>query len=414
MAEIVWLQSSIWSNRSKTTFLLILFPVLLFWIFFLVFLILWVGSKSTVEYSNENFSNQDYSAISNYSPDNIDSYWNINSTGSNINEYSNSNTIATSEVSSSWTKALQTSSSSNSSNKDSNALVGWLDNVFTAIDRYSNISPSDNINLALAETWYVFVFIWPILLIWMLISFVFYRQMIFSFTEAVPITRVEYPEIYNIVENLCISKWLPMPNIWILDDSSMNAFAVWWNIKKSWIVFSRWILEKMNKAEIEAVAWHELTHIVNKDWLLMVTIICFIWAIAWLWEILFRIWTRMSSRSRSDSKWGDVRAAIMLIWLLLLILWYLILPFVQLAVSRKREYLADAWSVVFTKDKLAMISALQKISIDSTIESIKKDTVSALCIANPFPVDIWLKSWFHEFMSTHPSIENRIEALQHY
>lgn len=103
-----------------------------------------------------------------------------------------------------------------------------------------------------------------------------------------------------------------------------------------------------------------------------------------------------------------------MIGVVLLILGYLILPIVQLAVSRRREYLADAGSVELTKNRDAMINALRSISQDSTIESIKKDTVSALCIANPFPKAAGLMSSFHEFFSTHPTIENRIELLKKY
>ncbi len=98
----------------------------------------------------------------------------------------------------------------------------------------------------------------------------------------------------------------------------------------------------------------------------------------------------------------------------LLALGYLILPLVQLAISRRREYLADAGSVELTHDREAMIGALQAISADSTIESIKKDSVSALCIANPFPRVSGFMSHFHEFFSTHPTIQNRIDLLQKY
>lgn len=122
----------------------------------------------------------------------------------------------------------------------------------------------------------------------MLISFAFHRELIFLYTGAVPIKRSERPEIYNIVENLCISRGLPTPNIGVLKDSSMNAFAVGWNPKKAWIVFSEGILERLSKEEIEAVAAHELTHIVNKDGLLLVTIIVYIGAVAAIGELLLR------------------------------------------------------------------------------------------------------------------------------
>ncbi|MDD2565898.1 MAG: M48 family metallopeptidase [Candidatus Gracilibacteria bacterium] len=270
------------------------------------------------------------------------------------------------------------------------------------------------LNQSLIQSIQVFTYLLPIILIWALISFAFYRQIIFAFTDAEPITRIENPEIYNIVENLCISRGIPTPNIGILEDDSLNAFAVGWNPKKSWIVFSRGILNKLNKQEIEAVAAHELTHIMNKDGLLLVTVIVFIGAIAAIGEIMFRSARVMGGSKDSNGKGNQLQLILILVGLALLILGYLVLPLVQLAVSRKREYLADAGSVELTKDKYAMITALQNISYDSTIESIKKDSISALCIENPFPRTAGLSNRFHEFFSTHPTIENRIKMLERY
>lgn len=170
-------------------------------------------------------------------------------------------------------------------------------------------------------------------------------------------------------------------------------------------MFSRWIINKLNKQELEAVAAHELTHIINKDSMLMIVVIVFVWIIATIWEIVLRI--TLSSWSSSDDK-KDWRLVLimMIVWIVLLILWYIMFPIIQLAISRRREYLADAWAVELTKDKYAMISALQKISWDPIIESIKKQTVAAMCIENPF-------KW-KDFFSTHPSIEKRIKALESY
>ena len=141
----------------------------------------------------------------------------------------------------------------------------------------------------------IFSYLLPILLIWCLISFYFHRQLIFRFSQAREINRKDYPKIYNIVENLCISRGLPTPNIGILDDASKNAFAVGWNPKDAWIVFSSGILDTLSDSEIEAVAAHELTHIMNKDGLLLTTIIVFIGAIGIIGEILFRSGMNMSS-----------------------------------------------------------------------------------------------------------------------
>lgn len=250
----------------------------------------------------------------------------------------------------------------------------------------------------------IFLWLWPVIIFWAILSFRFHRQIIFSFTWAKPITRTDYPEIYNIVENLCISRGLFVPRIGILEDDSLNAFATGRNSKNARIVFSRGLINKLEKAEIEAVAAHELTHIINRDSFLMVVIVVFVGVIGTLGQILVR--TRGSSKSKN---W----APLAMIWIALLIIGYLIYPLIQLALSRRREYLADAGSVLLTKDKYAMISALRKISQDSRIESIDKPQVALLCIAQPLSSKHKL-SWFSDLFSTHPAIERRIAALESY
>lgn len=250
----------------------------------------------------------------------------------------------------------------------------------------------------------------PIIFLWLFIAILFQRQIIFSFSKAKPITRKEHPEIYNIVENLCISRWLTVPKIGIIEDMSMNAFATGWNPKNSWVVFSRWLLKKLDKKEIEAVAAHELSHIINEDIKIMVISTVFIWIIWTIWEIFIRSWfTRSSKNSR---KWWN---PLPIIWLFLYLVSLIILPLINLAISRRREFLADAWSVELIKDKNAMILALQKISKDPVIESIKKLSVAQMCIEDPFIKKTkWIVSFFGSFFSTHPSIESRIKALQNY
>lgn len=258
--------------------------------------------------------------------------------------------------------------------------------------------------------------------VWAAISFIFQRQAIFAWAGAKPLARKDAPEIYNIVENLCISRGLPMPKIGILEDDSLNAFATGWNLKKdAWIVFSRGILQKLNRQEIEAVAAHELTHIISKDSLLMVAVIVYAGAVLAIGEIIIR-----TSRG-GDKKEGN--GNLMLVGVALYVIGLLVLPLVRLALSRRREYLADAGAVVLTKNKESMIAALQKINTDSRIESIQKAAISDMCIADPFlePLQLsanstvlprkrasgfgaWVAGWF----STHPSIEARIKALQGY
>lgn len=250
----------------------------------------------------------------------------------------------------------------------------------------------------------------PIIFIWLFIAIYFQKQIIFRFAGAHEITRKENPEIYNIVENLCISRWLPIPKIWILEDDSMNAFATWWGQKNARIVFSRWLLNKLEKNEIEAVAAHELTHIINEDVKIMVISTIFIWIIWTIWEILIR--TAKSSSRSSRSKWWN---PLPIIWLILYLVSLIILPLINLAISRKREFLADAGAIELTKDKFAMIQALEKISTDATIESIKKVSIAQMCIEDPFMKKAkWVTHFFGNLFSTHPSIEARIQALKNY
>ncbi len=264
----------------------------------------------------------------------------------------------------------------------------------------------------------LFSWIGPIILIIGLISFFFQRQLIFSFSWAKKIERKDHPEIYNIIENFCIEKGLLMPKIGIINSPALNAFALGWKPENAWIVFTTGLINTLNKREIEAVAGHEFTHILNKDSLIMTLIVVYVGAILTLGQIFIRM----------RSRWSDDKKNILpLIGFIFLILGYLLLPLFRLAISRKREFLADAGSVELTRDNYAMIDALKKISGHSQVESIKNHGVSAMCIDNTADeyeggAENWSenfrekrkRSWLKNLLSTHPSIEERIEALEQY
>ena len=264
--------------------------------------------------------------------------------------------------------------------------------------RVASLTSEERMQEALTETGAALALLAPVLMIWLLISFFFQRQLMFSFSWAKPVTRAQEPKLYNMIENLCISRGLPTPRIGIIETPGMNAFALGWRPKDSWIVFTRGLLNALEKSEIEAVAGHELTHIINKDSLLMLVMVLYIGAISLLGEILLR-----SGGRGGNSKNKNV---LPLIGLVLLMLGYLFYPLVKLAISRKREYLADAGSVELTKDNQAMISALRKISARPEVKLDNKE-MAAMFIANPFKK---MSSLFQ----THPSIEDRIKALEHY
>ena len=271
--------------------------------------------------------------------------------------------------------------------------------------------------------------IFPLVLIavwiWWIISFALQKDIMFGLSWAKAITRKENPEIYNIVENLCISRWLPMPKIAIMNEAWMNAFATWWKKEDSWVAFTSWLLQNLDKREIEAVAWHELTHLMNRDSLLMYVAYVFVWIVTVAWQFIMRTWSYSSSSSSSDSssRWSSW---MVFLWAALLLLWYLFYPLVRLAISRKREYLADLWSVELTRDNDAMISALRKISGNSYVAK-SSSSISSFFIADPKAYVRsgvnWHRMWNYasngikiktSIRDSHPSIDDRIARLQQY
>ena len=255
--------------------------------------------------------------------------------------------------------------------------------------------------------------------VWWVVSFFLQKDIMFGLSWAKAITRKENPELYNIVENLCISKWLPMPKIAIMNEQWMNAFATWWRQKDSWIAFTSGLLQNLDKREIEAVAGHELTHLINKDSLLMYVAYIFVGVVTLVGQYILRI--GYSSSSSKKTSW------IFIFGIAFLILWYLFYPLIRLAISRKREYMADLWSVELTRDNMSMISALRKISNNSYVAK-SNDSISSFFIAEPkvsvsdaTKAEYWLWNYASRDWKTktsiwdsHPSIDDRIAKLQNY
>ncbi len=268
----------------------------------------------------------------------------------------------------------------------------------------------------------------PLIIIGLLIrwavSFFLQKDIMFWLSGAKAITRKDNPELYNIVENLCITKWLPMPKIAIMNESWMNAFATWRKKDDSWIAFTSGLLQNLDKREIEAVAGHELTHLINRDSLLMYVAYIFVGIVTLVGEYLVRISYSWSNSSDNSSRRG---AWMIVFWFAFLALWYLFYPLVKLAISRKREYMADLGSVELTRDNQSMISALRKISSDSYVA--KANTwISSFFIADP-KISYWNNTrfgrWVQNYASngwktktsirdSHPSIDDRIARLQSY
>ena len=245
--------------------------------------------------------------------------------------------------------------------------------------------------------------------IWFLIAWAGHSAFIRMATGAKSLERKENKRVYNLLENLCISKGMKMPKLNIIEDDSLNAFASGINESSYSISLSRGIINKLNDDELEGVIAHELSHIRNRDVRVLVISIIFVGIFSFLAEMAFRS-LRFAGRGKKDSKGSG---AIILIAILVTSVAYLISMLLRFGISRKREYLADAGAAEMTKRPNALASALRKISADPMIEAVESRDVAQLFIDNPKPSSHKSASWDNLF-ATHPPIEKRIELLEQF
>jgi heat shock protein HtpX len=244
--------------------------------------------------------------------------------------------------------------------------------------------------------------------VWFLIAYFAQTYMIRRATGSVALERIENKRVYNLVENLCIAQGMKMPKINLIEDDSMNAFASGIEPSSFTLSLSRGIIDRLDDAELEAVIAHELTHIRNRDVRLLIISIIFVGIFSFLTEALMRSIRFGGGRGKKDGK-------IILIAILLAAIGYLLSSIFRFALSRKREYLADAGSAEMTRNPMALASALEKISTDSRIEAVTRKDVAQLFIDNPGEKEKKSGSFsFSVIFSTHPPIEKRIDILRQY
>ena len=244
--------------------------------------------------------------------------------------------------------------------------------------------------------------------IWFFISYFFHTQMIQSATHSRPLERRENMRVYNLTENLCMSVGMTMPKLYIIESDALNAFASGINEKTFAVTLTRGIINRLNDEELEGVIAHELTHIRNRDVRLLIVTIVFVGIFATIADFALRMLlngSMSSSRSRKNDKGGGV--LVLLIILLVAGAIYFLSILFKLALSRSREYMADAGAVELTRNSLALASALKKISGHSTIREVQNDEVKELFI------DYKAQGFFSLF-ATHPPIEKRIQVLEQY
>jgi heat shock protein HtpX len=246
-------------------------------------------------------------------------------------------------------------------------------------------------------------------ILWILIAYRFHQSMIDAVVGASEVTRKEEPRLYNILENLCISRGITMPKLRIADDDALNAFATGLNEKQYSITVTRGLRDALNDQEIEAVLGHELTHIRNGDVRMMVIAVVIAGVISFFGEMIFRLFFQGAwggrSRSSSSDKKGGAGAAIVIALVLIGVAWLMSI-LIRFALSRQREFLADSGSVELTKNPDAMISALRKIENRGELHA-ANSAVMELCLDNP-------REGFADIFATHPPVDKRVEALVNF
>jgi len=243
-------------------------------------------------------------------------------------------------------------------------------------------------------------------------SYYFSDKIVLTLSNAHPVQKREYFNFYTAVENLCIAKGMPIPKLYVIHDSAPNAFATGRNSEHSVICVTTGLLGKLDKTELEGVLAHELTHINNYDMLLMSVVSVMVGIIALLGDWLLRASFFGRGKSHDDNK-GQLGAIILVLGLVFAILAPIVSQLIQLAISRRREFMADAGSVEITRQPSGLISALAKLDSDSEpLEAANKATAH-LYIVNPFKNNIkGAVGWFSGLFNTHPPIAERIRALK--
>jgi heat shock protein HtpX len=248
--------------------------------------------------------------------------------------------------------------------------------------------------------------------VWIWIAYKFHQSMIDAVTGGHEITRMEEPRLWNLLENMCISRGIPMPKLKVMESDALNAFATGLNEKQYSITVTSGLTRALDDAEIEAVLGHELTHIRNGDVRMMVIAVIIAGAIGFVAELVFRMMFHSGLRGGFRSRGGGDRKggggailAILIAVALIALAWFLSIV-IRFSLSRKREYLADAGAVELTKNPDAMISALRKIEHRGELEG-ATSAVMEMCVDNP-------RSGFVDLFATHPPIDARVDALVRY
>jgi len=243
------------------------------------------------------------------------------------------------------------------------------------------------------------------------IAYWYSDKIVLKMARAIPIEHKSAPELYHIVENLSITAGLPMPKIYLIRENQPNAFATGRNPKHAVVAVTEGLLEKLDRSELEGVLAHELSHVGNRDMLLSTVVVVLVGFISIISDMFLRsaFWGGLGRRD--DREGGQAGAILMIVGIALSILAPIAAMLIQLAISRKREFLADSSGALLTRYPEGLASALQKISSDSTPMRVANNTTAHLWLDDPFKGQK-KTSWLRKLFMTHPPVEERIKCLR--
>jgi len=258
-----------------------------------------------------------------------------------------------------------------------------------------------------------YLILWIAVIYSILMSFFSYwysDKIVLAMSHARPIEKRDNPELYRLVENLAITAGLPLPKIYIINEAQPNAFATGRDPKHAVVAVTKGLLEQLERTELEGVIAHELAHIGNRDALLQTIVVILVGVVVMMTDFFFRIGLWGGFSSRRDNK-GNAGLILLLVAVVLAILAPIFATLIKLAISRKREFLADASGALLTRYPEGLARALEKISQNPHVLRTANNSTAHLYIASPLRGK-QSKSWFSKLFMTHPPVEKRVKALR--
>ena len=307
-------------------------------------------------------------------------------------------------------------------------ILGMVWVFLAALNYFGNGYPNEygemvyQLDISTVNYYFVTAIPWVVagVLIWFVIAYFGNVAMVQQAMGARPVTRKENPRLYNIVENLCMTCNMDMPKINVVDDPQLNAFASGINAKSYTVTVTTGLMELLDDDELAGVLGHELTHIRNHDTKLLITSIIFVGIISTIMSVVVRMMYETlwygGGRRRSNSKEGGGLSllVILLIGVVCCAVAYIFTLLTRFAISRKREYMADAGGAELCGNPLALASALRKISHNPGLDNVKRADVAQLFIIQPDEMKQGLMSFMDSLFSTHPDTEKRIAILEQF